>query len=406
MTLSPLEGENHIGSASTQTAAKSNLILTPFPSYQRSGELERQISHAGFYQGIVQTLIRSFKRNLTSADLAAKLASIADHAHTSRQFDLVGCVGKLLLELPFSRRWESVAHYYEALSLNRGSRGDTASAGTMFEQVADKASLQYRARAMLALGANSLAASDNRTATFFYREAMRIGARDDAFAPATLCFASWMTAVVKAMEGDHRGALADLESMFPLVRLASSVQPYAYYEYLNTLAVELTEAGRLEEARNASRIVLASPFASAYPEWRETRDEIQLKGLRSSRSVVAFGHKIPEPSNLVRLPLPKPSDSFAIQASPASQPARVLSLLEWKTKVPKHSNGDPQDRTAPGPTTDDEKRARLMALAELTTREKLLQIMKMVGDERVGDDQLLKVLIILEGVELKEHQGS
>ncbi|MEK6286622.1 MAG: hypothetical protein AABO57_12855 [Acidobacteriota bacterium] len=259
---------------------------------------------------------------------------------------------------------------------------------------------------MLALGANSLAASDNRTATFFYREAMRIGARDDAFAPATLCFASWMTAVVKAMEGDHRGALADLESMFPLVRLASSVQPYAYYEYLNTLAVELTEAGRLEEARNASRIVLASPFASAYPEWRETRDEIQLKGLRSSRSVVAFGHKIPEPSNLVRLPLPKPSDSFAIQASPASQPARVLSLLEWKTKVPKHSNGDPQDRTAPGPTTDDEKRARLMALAELTTREKLLQIMKMVGDERVGDDQLLKVLIILEGVELKEHQGS
>lgn len=59
-----------------------------------------------------------------------------------------------------------------------------------------------------------------------------------------------------------------------------------------------------------------------------------------------------------------------------------------------------------GLTTDEEKRARLMELAKLTTREKLLRIMKLIGDDRVGDDQLVGALIILEGVELKENQGS
>lgn len=56
--------------------------------------------------------------------------------------------------------------------------------------------------------------------------------------------------------------------------------------------------------------------------------------------------------------------------------------------------------------TDDERRARLKDLAKLTTREKLLRIMKMIGDERVGDDQLLRALIVLEDVEPNKNQGS
>jgi hypothetical protein len=50
-----------------------------------------------------------------------------------------------------------------------------------------------------------------------------------------------------------------------------SSQPHVYYDYMNSFAVELCEVGRLEEAKNVSLIVLASPFAPAYPEWRETR---------------------------------------------------------------------------------------------------------------------------------------
>src|SRR5260370_41343396 len=108
-----------------------------------------------------------------------------------------------------------------------------------------------------------------------------------------------MTGVVRGMAGDHRGAVADLERMFPLARLASSRQPYAYYDYMNTLAVELGEIGRLEQARSASGISLESPFAPAYPEWFETFDEIRLKRRRGSRSIVSVPHRIGETQGLL-----------------------------------------------------------------------------------------------------------
>jgi hypothetical protein len=122
---------------------------------------------------------------------------------------------------------------------------------------------------------------------------------------------------------------------------------------LKTPVIKRNEAVKGSRARNASPIALASPFASAYPEWRKAREE-----------------------------------------------------LEWKSKMPKQSNGDPHDSTNPNPSTDDERQARLKELAKLTTREKLLRIMNMIGDERVGDDQLLRVLIVLEDAEPNKNQGS
>jgi hypothetical protein len=120
------------------------------------------------------------------------------------------------------------------------------------------------------------------------------------------------------------------------------VQPYAYYDYLNTLAVELGEVGRLEEARNASRIALATRFASAYPEWRETREEIELRGYRAARSTVAVSQRSFD--NLMRLPAREPSDSLASGSLPPIQPARVLSFLEGKKKMVKESNGPPEEK--------------------------------------------------------------
>jgi hypothetical protein len=74
--------------------------------------------------------------------------------------------------------------------------------------------------------------------------------------------------------------------------------------------------------------------------------------------------------------------------------------------MPKQSNGDPHDTTNPNPSTDDERQARLKELAKLTTREKLLRIMNLIGDERVGDDRLFRALIVLEDVEPNKNQGS
>lgn len=81
-------------------------------------------------------------------------------------------------------------------------------------------------------------------------------------------------------------------------------------------------------------------------------------------------------------------------------PVRILNV-----KMLKQSNGDPHDTTNPGQSTDQQRQARLKELAKLTTREKLLRIMKMIGDERVGDDQLLRALIVLEDIEPKNQGG-
>ncbi|HEY3136596.1 MAG TPA: hypothetical protein VGL29_11270 [Blastocatellia bacterium] len=94
--------------------------------------------------------------------------------------------------------------------------------------------------------------------------------------------------MINGLEGNHRGAVALLETLFPLACSVRASQPHLYYDYLNSLAVELCEVERLEEARNVSKVVLASPFAPAYPEWQETREEIELKARRASRWVVAI----------------------------------------------------------------------------------------------------------------------
>jgi hypothetical protein len=83
----------------------------------------------------------------------------------------------------------------------------------------------------------------------------------------------------------------------------------------------------------------------------------------------------------------------------------VLSLQDWKRKRVKQSKGDLQVQP-PRPTTANEKQATIEELGKMTTRDKLLRIMKVIGDERVGDDLLLKALIVLEELELDENLGS
>ena len=71
--------------------------------------------------------------------------------------------------------------------------------------------------------------------------------------------------------------------------------------------------------------------------------------------------------------------------------------------MPKQSNGDPQDKRRRRPTTRKEKEARPKEMENLGTRGMLLRAIEMLGDERVSDDQLRRVLIILEGVEPDEN---
>lgn len=401
--LVPLEVDDHIGSPHMQTAAINNLIFTDISSLRRLTEVEQRISHAGLYQGIARKLIRGFNTRQDLLQFAARLSRAADHAYANRQMEVVNYVGRLLQQLPLPQAMEGHGLYYEALSLNRSGRGDTLRAGEGFEKVANNGSLQYRAKALMALGSNSFLAGDNATATSLYHESMKMVSGDRVFDPVTLCGSNRMLAVIKGTSGDHRGAVEHLENIFPLVRLASSIQPYLYYDYLNGLAVELDEVGRHEQARRASRIAISSPFAHAYPEWRETYEEIEARRRGSSRSSVVVPQSNARPAisyppiekkqsrNVLRLPDAEPrSDAWLADRYPQTTRPRVVNLLEWKSAF-KHSASAKPERLS----HEQVKR--------MTTGEKLIRLMDLVSRDETNDEMIDRILEVVEEIILNRR---
>ena len=72
----------------------------------------------------------------------------------------------------------------------------------------------------------------------------------------------------------------------------------------------------------------------------------------------------------------------------------------------KQSNGDPQNKKRRSPATGKDREARLEEMQKLGTRGLLLRAMEILGDERLSDDQLRRVLIILEDLEPDENSGA
>jgi tetratricopeptide (TPR) repeat protein len=186
--------------------------------------------------------------------------------------------------LPISDQLRSVARYYQALC--RWRRGEIDSP-RQFEHAVEEAPPQYRARALQAVGSAYYECGEVDAALPFYFEAGRAATSCDL---VTLAYSQWMTAEVRGIHGDHQQAVEDLERLFPLVRAVGKYFPVLYYDFLNSLAVELGEVGRIAEAEGACAIALASPFAAVHPNWIETRDEIAAKRVSATPSIVAVNH--------------------------------------------------------------------------------------------------------------------
>jgi tetratricopeptide (TPR) repeat protein len=184
-----------------------------------------------------------------------------------------------------------IGQYYQALVINRN--GHKYQALALFEAVADLAPRHYRARALQSLSGVHHELGQPDEALRFYPDALRMASSSNHRDLLTTLLVDLEMAWYKSETGDHRGALADYEKLSPLVQIVSRQNPLYFYFYHNELAVEFAEVGRLDEAEAACAVALASPFASAYPEWSETRDEIAAKRQSATSSVVAF-NRIPE----------------------------------------------------------------------------------------------------------------
>lgn len=383
-----------------QSAANKSLILTDASSLKRLAEAQTRHGHASLDRHVGVQLIRGVNSKRLFTDLGDKLVALAEQAYGLRQLDRLEDLSQALLALHLPAQYTSAARYFRGLELIR--RGELDSAKSVLETVAADPPHRYTARAIQSLGAIFTFRGDLESALKLHIEAGRRAAGKGSVDLLTALFVQRNIALLKSMRGDHRGALVDLERMVPLTKAVGSIHPPVYYDYLNSLAVELGEMGRLEEAAYASRIVVSSPFAIAYPEWRQTFDEIAFKQKqRPSRSAVAVRENVGsthtveeyvrEPGNLLRLPtIQRPTIAALVDQPWQGSRARVLNFQHWKTMVNSSSRALPQEVTA-------EQRSRM------TTGEKLIRLMDLISQDETDDETIDRILGAVEQIVLKRR---
>ena len=296
-------------------------------------------------------------------ELGKHLTWAAETAQLMQQTDAVREYGLILSNLPV-KEYQLIGQYY--LGWYAGYSGGEVSA-SLFENIFEQ-SKTYKAKSLITLGAFTGAKGNLEDELRYHQEALKYSDL------ATSIRILRAVAIVKSKEGFHKSAIRTLESVLPVLRFA---QPPVYYNVLNSLAVELGEVGRVEEANNICKVVLASPYINAYPEWRETGQDLALRGY-SSRSSVRVLQSFTV--NLASLPKREPSATPVHSA--IFGPAPVVSLKEWKEeKMVKEQNGD-----------DDKD------LDEMNDKDLFMEIMRVASQDFITSKKLRKMVDALKKI--------
>jgi tetratricopeptide (TPR) repeat protein len=310
-----------------QSATANNIVLL-----KGSSLLDKRLAK------VIGASARIASRNQLEA-IGRQLVDIARRARVSRRTDLVEIASQAILSLPLSFDIHAAGISYAAYC--QYQRGEIEESRTILSRVADSTASGFRERAIFELGTTYLKQGDTTQALYFYIEAARAAKRTD---PVIYIKSLWMSAACNGVNGDHQRASSDLEQLLPVVRSLSGMYPSLYFDYLNSLAVEFCEVGRIEEANNAIDDALASPFADRFPEWTETKREVAQKakeGRKSPALIIAVPSALPEaapdataqtsrnatPVSMVELGLRFPS-GVAASASIIESQLAVIPILE------------------------------------------------------------------------------
>jgi tetratricopeptide (TPR) repeat protein len=314
------------------------------------------------YPALYQELLKGIASH---EQLGNRLVKLAEQAHAFRQFDKVAEIGQTLSNFSIGQ-YRAIGHYFLAVGLNSKGEGDQDRARTLFESAVDCAPDIYKRKAILSLAAVSFNKREFDSALYFYRETIKTGLNLSALQAVA------GISLLKSMEGRHGSALKDLENLYPLFRYAP---PGIHFDYLNSLAFELGEVGRKQEGRDIIRHVLASPFAFAYPEWKQTAKD--LKG--SSRSFAVIDPPAYTPRSVLLMPATELS-SVEIP-SQSDESARVIDMRNWKTR---RGNKMSRDKQKPK--------------EEMNVRDRFLRIMEIYGSEETTDEQRYRIWEAVEKI--------
>jgi hypothetical protein len=306
----------------------------------------------GFYQYMFGS-VASFQK------LGNRLVRFAENAHAVRQIEIVREAAEILSNIPLDP-YQSIGQFY--LAWCERKNGDRAI--KILEKLAESAPAKYRARAMHVLATIAARRQDSETEFRWLTESLRVCPSVEGFRGL---------AVLKAREGFHASALKGLEELIPLI---GHTEPLPYYDFLNSYAVELGNAGHKQEARNIARLVLMSPFARAYPEWQETA--LELKEPDRSFVVIPTIPKILH--NVLSMPALGHGAKTQIRYN---RPARILNMQQWKKKMGKDDAKDDN-------LTPEQKKA-------MTASEKLVYIMKSITSD-FTDEDLDRIVDLLDEI--------
>jgi len=263
-----------------QSATANNIVLL-----KGSSLLDKRLAK------VIAASTRFASRSELEA-IGRQLVDIARQARASRRTDLLEIASQAILSLPLAFDIHAAGLCYAAYCQHR--RGEVEESRTVLSRVADSPASGFRERAIFELGSTYFEQGDIAQAIYFYLEAGKAAKQTD---PIIYVHSLWTLAACRGVIGDHRRASSELEQLFPLVRSLSGIYPSLYFNYLNSLAVEFCEVGRIAEANNAIGVALASPFADRYPEWTETKREVAQKakeGRKSPALIIAVPSALPE----------------------------------------------------------------------------------------------------------------
>ena len=284
--------------------------------------MSKQTDKSLFIDSSMQRFYQQLLSGVVSYEtLGNRIVKQIKAAHGFRQVEQVRELARILINIPI-KEYQLIAQYYLAWCKCRSFQYDADVLETIAGQIRT-----YKTQVLLSRGTFEAYQSRPEPALYFYAKALKASNTISDYVGSSLAIA-----VVKSIEGFHKSALIDLEKLVSLIR---HTEPRLYYDFLNSYAVELNEAGRKDEARNIVRHVLASPFIHAYPEWRETARDLK----QSNRSLVAIGSRSYVPHKVLNMP----ANRHEVEIIEQSQLARVFSLQQWKKKMAKKKEKPPQD---------------------------------------------------------------
>ncbi|MGH9823302.1 MAG: hypothetical protein ACREDR_08635 [Blastocatellia bacterium] len=228
------------------------------------------------FKGLVATLATRFSfasgRNENVDAAARKLLFLARQASVSRDIDALDTISDLILESFNGSSIAEVARFHKARCLR--ARGDVPAGRKLLTEVIERAGSKFRARGILALGTSYYNEREYSECRFLYLQAANAADESD---PLTRLQSLRAVAVVRAIEGDHLGSLSVLQSLLPQNLYVGRWYPADFYDHLNSIAIEMGELGRVDEATRIINRVLRTQFAKNCPQWLDTKIELANK---------------------------------------------------------------------------------------------------------------------------------